>query len=120
MNRTHIGIGVVVIALVATGFAVIELNASPDDQDLVVQNDFADADCRMDFANGAHDAFSVRKDAEHRKSYKAPREGFINMRCITPGKTIDIPGSFNMPHGMLTRLILKPDGTTEYSFELYR
>ena len=117
MNRTHIGIGLVVIGLVAVGFAVLELNASPDDQHLVIQNDFADADCRMDFANGAHDAFSVRKDVEYRKTHKAPREGFINMRCTTPTGAIDIPGSLNMPHGILTRVTLKSDGTGEYTFE---
>ena len=116
MSPVHLGIGVVIAGLVAAGFTVLELNASPDDQHLAVQNDFADADCRMDFANGARVAFSVRKGDEHRKTYKAPREGFINMRCATATKTIEVPGSFDMRHGELTRLILKADGTTEYTF----
>ena len=117
MSPVHLGIGVVVAGLVAAGFAILELNASPDDQHLAVQNDFADADCRMDFANGARDAFSVRKGRAHRKTYKAPREGFINMRCATATKTSEGPGSFHMRHGELTRLTLKADGTVEYAFE---
>ena len=117
MNPVHLGIGVVVAGLVAAGFAVLEFNASPDDQHLAVQNDFADADCRLDFVNGAHDTFSVRKGDELRKTYKAPREGFINMRCATAAKTIDVPGSFHMRHGELTRLTLKADGAAEYAFE---
>ena len=117
MNPVHLGIGAFIAALVVAGFAVLELNASPDDQHLVVQDDFADADCRLDFANGAHDTFSVSRGGEYRKTYKAPREGFINMRCATATKTIEVPGSFHMRHGELTRLTLKADGTAEYAFE---
>ena len=120
MSPVHLGVGIVIAALVVAGLAALELNTPPDAQRLLVKNDFADADCRMDFANGANESFSVRKGAEHRKTYKVYREGFINMRCTTPARTIEIPGSFHMRHGELTRLTLKADGTAEYAFERNR
>lgn len=102
------------------GFAAIELDMPPDAQRLVVKNDFADAKCRMDFVDGAFETFSVARGAEHRKTYKSPREGFINMSCRAAAKTIEIPGSFHMRNGELTRLTLKEEGTAEYAYERKR
>jgi hypothetical protein len=120
MSPIHLGIGAAIAAIVIAGFAALQLDMPPDAQRLVVKNDFADAKCRMDFVDGAFENFSVAKGDEHRKTYKSPREGFINMRCLTAGKTIEIPGSFHMRNGELTRLTLIEVGTVEYAYERKR
>lgn len=117
MSPVHLGVGVVVVGLVVAGFAALELDKSPEAQRFVVKNDFADASCRMDFANGATETFSINKGAEHRKTYKFPRAGFVTIRCATAKKILEIPGSFHMRNGELTRLTLKPEGVAEYGYE---
>lgn len=117
MSPVHLFFGIVVVGLVVAGFAAMELNQPDNAQRLVVKNDFADASCRMDFANGATETFSVNKGAEHHKTYKFPREGFVTVRCTTDRKIVEIPGSFHMRNGELTRLTLKAEGIAEYAYE---
>jgi hypothetical protein len=114
VNPVHLGVGAVIAGLVIAAIVALELRMPPDAQRLAVKNDFADAKCRMEFDNGAVETFSVRKGAQHSKTYKAPQPGFINMRCQANGETIEAPGSFHLMSRALAEITLKADGTTEF------
>ena len=96
MSPLHIGAGLVVGGLVIASVVALELYTPPDAQRLLVKNEYADAKCTMQFAMGAFETFSVRKDAEHRKTYKALQPGFIIARCQTAERMIDLPNSFHL------------------------
>ena len=117
MSPIHIGAGLVIGGLVIASVVALELYTPPDAQRLLVKNDYADAKCEMQFANGFSDAFSVRKGAEHRKTYKNRAPGFIIARCRTADRTIELPGSFHLMSHSLAQIVLKEDGTAEFTFQ---
>jgi hypothetical protein len=116
VSPIHLGAGIIIGGLVITSIVALELHMPPDAQRLAVKNDYADAKCRMEFNSGAVETFSVRKGAEHRKTYKAVQPGFITMRCRTASRTIEAPGSFHLMSRALAEITLKKEGTVEFRF----
>ena len=120
MRRTssiHLGAGVVIGAAVIAFLGALQVNTPHNAQRLAVVNEFEDATCAMEFYDGAREDFSVRKAATYRKTYKAPRPGFITMRCRAASKTVESPAGFHMRNGEIATLTLKGDGTSELVFE---
>ena len=113
MNLVHIAAGVVVAGLVVAGLVVLELHMPPDAQRLLVKNDFADANCTMEFNSGDKETFSVAKGGEYRKTYKAAQAGFVTLRCRTATKTIESPGSFHLTSAALAQVTLTAGGVAE-------
>jgi hypothetical protein len=117
MSPIHIGAGIVIGGAVIAFLAVLQFSTSPDAQRLAVANEFADARCVMEFYDGAREEFSVRKSDTKRQTYRAPRPGFITMRCHTASKTIESPAGFHLRNGELATVTLKEDGTSELKFQ---
>ena len=117
MTPIHIGAGIVIGGAVIAFLAVLQFSTSPDAQRLAVVNEFADAKCTMEFYDGVREEFSVAKGDSKRKTYQAPRQGFITMRCHTATKTIESPAGFHLRNGELATVTLKEDGTSELKFE---
>jgi hypothetical protein len=115
MSPIHIGAGLIVAGLVIGSIVALEAYTPPDAQRLLVKNDYADAKCSMQFAMGQVETFEVRKGAEHRKTYKALRPGFIIARCRTADRTIELPNSFHLMSRAEARITLKEDGTAEFT-----
>ncbi len=117
MSPIHIGAGVVIGGVVIAFLSALQFNTPPNAQRLAVVNEFADAKCSMEFYDGVREEFSVRKSTTYRKTFKAPRPGFITMRCRTPTKTIESPAGFHLRNSELTTVTLKDDGTAELKFK---
>jgi hypothetical protein len=117
MTPIHLGAGVIIGGAVVAFIAALQFNTPPNAQRLAVVNEYADAKCSMEFYDSTREDFAVRKSATYRKTYKAPRPGFITMRCRTAGKTIESPAGFHLRKGELATVTLKEDGTSELKFE---
>jgi hypothetical protein len=117
MNRIHLAIGAVCVIAAIGFFVFLETHQSPDAQRLSVINNFADADCSMDFYVEPTERFSVRKGERHDHTYKSPRIGFVLMRCEADGRTLESPGHFRLIDGGLAEVTLKPDGEIDVRYE---
>lgn len=116
MSPVHIGAGLLVGGLVIGSLIALELYTPPGAHRLTIKNDFADAKCSMQFADGATDTLSVRKGAEKKKILKAKHPGFVIMTCQTADRTIPIPGSLYLRSDAVALITLKEDGEAEHTF----
>jgi hypothetical protein len=116
MNPIHLGAGLVIGAAVFAFLALLQFNTPRNAQRLAVVNEYADAKCAMEFYDGVREDFSVRKSATYTRTFKAPRPGFITMRCRTAAKTIESPAGFHLRSSETATITLKDDGTAELAF----
>ncbi len=106
MNLTHLVAGLIVAGLVVGGLVVLETHMPADAQRLLVKNETADAQCRMEFNSGDVETFSIAKGAEYKKTYKDARPGFIGGRCTAGDRIIEFPGSFRLLSHALVQITL--------------
>ena len=114
MSPVHLGIGAVCAVAVIGLFAAMELRQQPTDQHFVFANEFEDAKCVMNFSDGSTFHFSAKKGAPYKHTFKAPKIGFIIMRCETASGVKEAPGLFHLVEGGgLTDAKFKPEGEIE-------
>jgi hypothetical protein len=114
VSPIHLGIGAVCIAAVVGLLAWLELRRHPTDQHFVFANEYEDATCTMNFADGTRFRFSVDKDDRYTRTFKAPKIGFIIMRCETASGVTEAPGHFHLiDGGGLTDTMFTAEGNIE-------
>jgi hypothetical protein len=116
MSPIHIGAGAIIGGIAIGYFVVAALYTPPGAHRLTVKNDFADATCTMEFADGVRDKLSVRKGASRTKIYKGKHPGFVIMNCQALGRSIVIPGSLYMRSDAVALITLKDYGIAEHTF----
>ena len=117
MTRFRFLVGAAV-AVVALGFLVwLEVSVPPRAQRFVVDNQYADALCQVEYQNRPSEEVSVRKGETFEALYKAPREGFVDVRCSGEGWQLDSPGHFRFIDGGLAKIILTPTGLMDVHYE---
>jgi hypothetical protein len=110
MTPIHLGIAAACGLATAGLIAAVMFNQNPEAQRLLMQNDFEDAACVMEFYNGAKQDFSVRKSRHFTATFNKPKEGFVLIRCTTVSGVVDSPAGFHLRNGEKATLTLKPDG----------
>jgi hypothetical protein len=99
MSPVHLGIGAVCAVAVFGLFVALETRRQPTDQHLVFANEFEDAKCVMTFFDESKHRFSVRKDDRYEHTFKAPKIGFVIMRCETASGVTEAPGHLHLVDG---------------------
>jgi hypothetical protein len=114
VSPVHLGVGAVCAVAVFGLFLALETRQQPTDQQFVFANEFEDAKCIMNFSDGSTFHFSAKKDDRYERIFKAPKIGFIIMRCETASGTKEAPGLFHLVEGGgLTDAKFNPQGEIE-------
>lgn len=82
----------------------------PDEQHLLVINNYADARCQLDMVEHGRSEFSVRKGVSYRSTIGAPTDGFVRIVCETEKGRIETPGNFHLEDGGLAQVTLEEWG----------
>lgn len=108
-----------VVVLAGLGFlAWLSFSTPARTQHFVLDNRYRDADCRAEFAEGyPPEPFSVPAGQVWRWELKAPRAGFVTVRCAGEGWTLESPGHFHFIDGGLAQITLTPRGEMDAAYE---
>ena len=114
MSPVNLGIRAVCVAAVVGLLGWLQFRQEPTDQYFVFANEYEDATCVMNFADGSKHRFAVRKDDRYERTFKAPKIGFIIMRCETASGHKEAPGHLHLVEGGgLTDAKFNPQGELE-------
>jgi hypothetical protein len=116
MSAVHLGVGAVCVAAVIGLLAWLETRREPNDQHFALTSELDDAKCAMSFFDGSRFRFSVRKDQRYTRTFKAPKIGFVLMRCETASGAVDAPAHFHLVNGGLADAVLQPWGVIEIRY----
>jgi hypothetical protein len=113
VSPVHLGIGAVCAAAVAGLFLWLQVREDPSDQYFAFVNDYEDATCVMDFFDGTKHRFSSKVGSRYTRTFKAPKLGFVIMRCQTASGVKEAPGHLHLVNGGLTDATFNPQGEIE-------
>lgn len=99
MSPVHLGVGAVCAAAVVGLLAWLQFRQEPTDQHFAFTNAYQDARCVMNFSDGSKHRFSVKKDNRYQRTFKAPKIGFVIMRCATVSGLKEGPGHLRLVEG---------------------
>jgi len=116
MSPIHLSVGAVVAAATVGFFLALNLNENPRAQRLTLLNEYQDAKCTMSFFDGSRFRFAVRKDQRYNRTFKAPKMGFVLMRCETASGAVDAPAHFHLIDGGLADAVLQRWGVIEVRY----
>jgi hypothetical protein len=113
VSPIHLGLGAVVATSVVGIFAWRQLRDCPNAEHLALANEFEDTKCVMNFFDGTTHRFSAKKDDRYTHTFKAPKIGFVIMRCETATSVKEAPGHFHLVEGGLTDAKFAAEGEIE-------
>ena len=113
MSPVHLGIGAICAAAVAGLFLWLQVREDPSDQYFAFVNEYEDAKCVMNFFDGTTHRFSSKEGGRYTRTFKAPKMGFIIMRCETASGIKEAPGHLHLVNGGLADATFNPQGEIE-------
>lgn len=104
------------MGIVAGAIGWLVMHRYPDEQRLLVINNYADADCELAIVEHGTFRFALRQGRTYRRKIGAPSDGFVRILCETDKGWIQTPGDFHFEDGGLAEVTFEEWGEAKVRY----